>query len=183
MTSKSSQCSISPVTFITESILYSIISWYLIVITAGGWFYTINQYLYGIFFIIFIISTVSLYLIKKPQAIKIDLPYLVFVLFIQLIINLLNYGDCGDAGGSYLFIEKYINIESDLCSNNYSLLTIIPIIGFSTYTTLIVYWLYKIFFKINHELPPPPSPSYNNHDCSRRKAIPQNTYSGRTTKP
>ncbi len=102
--------------------LYSILSWLLFLFTSGGWslvlYYTLGAPFYPIFVVIASIVEIFRCIIGRSQYIKVDKRFLALLLLTQCIYILFNFGDCGDSGGAYTFIEKLIRGSEYFCTQN-----------------------------------------------------------------
>ena len=109
------------------SLLYAIISYSLFVFSSGGWHQIIFLYFGFIFWItlllIFSVSLLIRWRIKKKNLIFINADLLKLALATQILTILFNQSDCGDNPGSYPFFQiVFFKFHSNarLCSQETS---------------------------------------------------------------
>ncbi|MAE68372.1 hypothetical protein CL635_01000 [bacterium] len=126
-------------------LVYAIASHRLIVITSGGWMHFLNKYLYGAIYIIATLILIPALYVKRKEFVNIDVLLILFIISVQCMLLLLNYGDCLEHGGAYLYIEKYFKYSSELCTNPQGFRLFMPEVSLCTYLTLIFYWISTLF--------------------------------------
>lgn len=139
--------------YFNSCITYVIFSWIGFQATSGGWTFLFYQFFGGIFFITILVITFILIVSsqKKQDYIIVDKLFLYLLLIFQIIFYLLNFGDCSDAKGSYLFFERLINGSSYYCHGpglsiiNGQLLMLMLLI---VYFVLLAYVLFKPFVSL-----------------------------------
>jgi hypothetical protein len=97
--------------FVVVFILYSIVSTLLFLFTAGGW----TAFLGLLFNVLFYTGCCVALLVNAARlsrrnihALQLPVRLLLSVAVVQLFITLFNYGDCGDASGSFLFVQRVL---------------------------------------------------------------------------
>ena len=92
-------------------ILYSIISIVLFLFTAGGWT-AIMGTLFNVLFYsgCCVVLAVKVERLGRRNIHTLLLPaeFLMGIAAVQVFISLFNYGDCGDASGSFLFLQRVL---------------------------------------------------------------------------
>ena len=101
---------------------YLIVSWLVFFFTSSGWTMWLSRLFgYGSLFVMVGAIITFRFLKNIPKSEKISYKPLIIV---QLLAILFNYGDCGDASGSYNFFERILlmngwNIIGEPCQSPY----------------------------------------------------------------
>jgi hypothetical protein len=114
--------------FVVWMIFYSIASLVGFFLTTGGWsgfwVFFVALPFFGVFLLVLLILAVFLHQSGK-KFVYIPTIFFLILLILQIVLLLINPGDCGDAGGSYLFIQSLI--KPDVCDTVPHALTIIEV--------------------------------------------------------
>jgi hypothetical protein len=120
-------------------VLYAWLSALAFAATSGGWsmfteFFGTGEF-YGVFIILFLASN-SFRLRRK--IIRVDIWFIVLILIAQCWALLMNIGDCGDASGSYTFLQRMLTPQAICTSSAVAPASIAPLI----YVMLLIVFLF-----------------------------------------
>jgi len=90
-------------------VIYAVISFFAILFTTGGWAALMELFAGGIFYVAFILIMLIISMIAAVQhrtRASFKLSAFIVTILLQIAALLFNVGDCGDAGGSYFFIQR-----------------------------------------------------------------------------
>lgn len=136
--------------FVIYFFVYCVLSWFSFLMTTGGWTWFFYQLIGGFFFLCIFLLIVGISKITqhKDHVICIDKVLLYILLLFQSLFFMMNYGDCGDTNGSYLFFERILNGTEYYCHGIGKSLIHSPVLVlvFSIcYATLLLFLLLKAF--------------------------------------
>lgn len=97
--------------FVVAFILYSIVSTLLFLFTAGGWTAFMGLLFNVLFYTgccVALAANVAQLGRRNSRTLLLPAKLLIGILAVQLFILLFNYNDCGDAEGSFLFLQRVL---------------------------------------------------------------------------